>query len=215
MFCWLVYALASCRGAASPWIWTLLLTELEAGDSDSEPEGVLITGTSAGFSHLVGNVSAMQSVHLGNSISRWNQQLSSRNATTSRRRYERDLRTQGVAFQYSGHTALVIRESQAAIPELFAQHPVLLEQVVDHLALMLVHPSGNSDEQEWEGIENSRHLPSVGSSRADIRNRYGCRQIEFPVHTRSGINGMLPRAYTSGKFGVTRSRSLYRSSFNP
>jgi hypothetical protein len=26
---------------------------------------------------------------------------------------------------------------------------------------------------------------------------------------------MLPRAYTSGKFGVTRSRSLYRSSFNP
>jgi hypothetical protein len=68
MFCWLVYALASCRGAASPWIWTLLLTELEAGDSGSEPEDVLITGTSAGFSHLVGNVSAIQSVHLGNSF---------------------------------------------------------------------------------------------------------------------------------------------------
>jgi hypothetical protein len=54
------------------------------------------------------------------------------------------------------------------------------------LALMLVHPSGNSDEQKWEGIENSRHLPSVGSSRAasgigTVAGRSNFRSIRDPV----------------------------------
>src|SRR3954470_5120031 len=54
--------LASWRRAASPWIWTFVPTQLEAGDLDSEPEGVFTTGTSAGFLHPIGKVSATQSL---------------------------------------------------------------------------------------------------------------------------------------------------------
>src|SRR3954471_12991662 len=51
-------------------------------------------------------------------------------------------------------TALVIVQPQAAIPELFAKDPILLAQVVDHLELVLVPPSGDRDQHEPEGIDN-------------------------------------------------------------
>jgi hypothetical protein len=79
---------------------------------------------------------------------------------------------------------LVIRQSQSSSAELFAEDPVFLAQVLHHLLLVWIHPSGYGEQQEPEGIQDSGHLPSVGSSRVNRGNQRSFQQIEFPVHTR-------------------------------
>ena len=45
-------------------------------------------------------------------------------------------------------TALSVGEPQPSGPELFPQHAVLLLEIVDDIALLLVHPTGERDENE-------------------------------------------------------------------
>src|SRR3982750_4395539 len=73
------------------------------------------------------------------------------------------------------------------VAELLAQHAVLLAQILDHLHLVLIHPSGHGEEQEPERIQDFEHLPSVGSSRADSNNQRCGQQIELSGHTRSPV----------------------------
>jgi hypothetical protein len=49
--------------------------------------------------------------------------------------------------------SLVLGEAEAALSQLLLKNAVLLAQVVDHLQLMLVHPRGNSDQEEAEWIK--------------------------------------------------------------
>ena len=46
---------------------------------------------------------------------------------------------------YCQTSTLVICESESAISELFAQHPILLAQIIDCLSLLLIHPTGDGD----------------------------------------------------------------------
>jgi hypothetical protein len=38
--------------------------------------------------------------------------------------------------------ALIVGESHSAVPELLPEHTVLLSQIVDHVALLLIDPAG-------------------------------------------------------------------------
>src|SRR5262249_44640415 len=49
-------------------------------------------------------------------------------------------------------------EAEAALPQLLPKNAVLLVQVVDHLQLTLVHPPGNSDQEEPERIKYGAHM---------------------------------------------------------
>jgi hypothetical protein len=55
-------------------------------------------------------------------------------------------------------SSLAIREPQTPLAELFAKYTVLFAQIFNYLKLALIHPAGNSDQQEPKWIENSRHL---------------------------------------------------------
>jgi hypothetical protein len=44
--------------------------------------------------------------------------------------------------------ALVITEPQPGVPDLFAQHPIFFNQVINDAVLMLVHPSGNASHEK-------------------------------------------------------------------
>jgi hypothetical protein len=51
------------------------------------------------------------------------------------------------SFGFGGQsTSLVIAEPQTSVAELFAKNTVLFAQVLDHVKLALIHPSGDSDE---------------------------------------------------------------------
>lgn len=56
-------------------------------------------------------------------------------------------------------TALIVIQPQALIAELLAEYAIFLAEIIDHLLLQLVHPSGYRDEQEPERIENSLRSP--------------------------------------------------------
>jgi hypothetical protein len=56
--------------------------------------------------------------------------------------------------------ALFIGESQALLPELFLEHAVLLDEVVDGLGLVAVDPAGESREEELES-EEIGHVPTA------------------------------------------------------
>src|SRR4051812_10311196 len=64
---------------------------------------------------------------------------------------------------------LVVGEPQPPLAELLTQHPVLLAQVFDHLKLALIHPTGNSDQDKAEWIQNGRHLLTSVSAPSEIR----------------------------------------------
>jgi len=42
----------------------------------------------------------------------------------------------------------VITEPQSAVANLFAEHPIFFNQIIDDVVLMLVHPSGNGGDEE-------------------------------------------------------------------
>lgn len=55
-------------------------------------------------------------------------------------------------------TSLVVAESKALVAEFLATNAVLLTKVVDQMELALVHPAGDSHQEELEWIQKSRHL---------------------------------------------------------
>jgi hypothetical protein len=54
--------------------------------------------------------------------------------------------------------ALVIIEPQPSTAELFAKDAVLFAQVLDHVQLAVIHPSGKRDQEKTERIEGCRHV---------------------------------------------------------
>jgi hypothetical protein len=59
-------------------------------------------------------------------------------------------------FGFHGQsTALIVVKPKPTWAELLAQKPVLVAQVIDHLAFPLVHPSGHGDQYETKRIQYS------------------------------------------------------------
>src|SRR5262249_50280524 len=76
-------------------------------------------------------------------------------------------------------TALVVGETQAPGAELFAQDTVLFQEIVDDVALLLVEPAGERDQDELQGMRRPRHGGKRigswigGASAASLRRRSG------------------------------------------
>jgi hypothetical protein len=68
-----------------------------------------------------------------------------------------DSSTQSLCLRGQAPTPIV-GEAKAPVAQLLPEHAILLAQVVDCELLLLVHPSGHSDQQKPERVENSRHL---------------------------------------------------------
>src|SRR6516225_3901863 len=70
---------------------------------------------------------------------------------------------------------LIVGEAKAPVAQLLPEHAILLAQVVDCELLLLVHPSGHSDQQKPERVENSRHLEPALSQASQFFGLYDLR----------------------------------------
>ena len=77
------------------------------------------------------------------------------------RRHDRGELAQQPSSQCPGFrgepTALVVSEAQATGAELFPQDAVLFLKIVDDVALLLVDPAGERDQDELEWLRQRRH----------------------------------------------------------
>src|SRR6266849_7384133 len=77
------------------------------------------------------------------------------------RRHDRRYFPQHAPAEYLGFrgetTALIIREPQPPGPELFPQGAVLLLEIIDDIALSLIHPTGERDQNEPQWIRQRGH----------------------------------------------------------
>ena len=80
---------------------------------------------------------------------------------------------------------------------MLAQNSVLLSQILDHLLLVLIHPTGNRHQQELKWIEHSRHLLPILSTRSPVTNRLSIHSVR--------ISG--PCATVIGRFYNSRDHS--------
>ena len=53
--------------------------------------------------------------------------------------------------------ALIVGEAQPARAELLAEHPILGLEIVDHVALLLVDPAGQGDEEKPQRVRSRNH----------------------------------------------------------
>ena len=67
-----------------------------------------------------------------------------------------DAAAEGLGFRCQS-SPLRVGESQPSGPELFAEDAVLLLEIVDDVALLLVHPTGERDENEPQRVGQRRH----------------------------------------------------------
>jgi hypothetical protein len=77
-------------------------------------------------------------------------------------------------------TALIVREPQTSGAELFSQGAVLFLEIVDDIALLLVHPTGERDENEPQRRRQRGHG-------AKATRGYSVRQPGPPDFVRTGI----------------------------
>jgi hypothetical protein len=68
--------------------------------------------------------------------------------------------------------ALIVSEAQPPRSELFSEHTVLLPEVVDHIALLLMDPAGDRHKQKSQRMRQRRHHASV-SEAPDARRPAG------------------------------------------
>jgi len=68
----------------------------------------------------------------------------------------RSFRPSPLAFSQT--PALVVREPQAPLAQLFAKDTILFAQVFDYGILSLLHPSGKRDHKKPERIAGCRHV---------------------------------------------------------
>ena len=54
-------------------------------------------------------------------------------------------------------TTLIVVEAQRSRSELLAENSVFLTPIVDHLLLLVIHPSRRGDQQQPKGVETLRH----------------------------------------------------------
>lgn len=81
--------------------------------------------------------------------------------------------------------ALVIVEAQPSFAELFTKNSVLFTQVLDHVQLALIHPSGKRDQEKTELIEGCRHVVAFI---IDPRSPAPAMRFRFSGHTRSSTH---------------------------
>jgi hypothetical protein len=62
------------------------------------------------------------------------------------------------ALSFGGQPdALVVRESETTRTELLPEYTILGLEIINHLALLLVDPSGESDDQKAQWVRNRNH----------------------------------------------------------
>ena len=69
--------------------------------------------------------------------------------------------------------ALGVGEPEPRLPELRTEDPILLEEVVDHAALVTVHPAGEDGGEEGERRARAVHPARVSSPDYRGRRRWG------------------------------------------
>jgi hypothetical protein len=79
--------------------------------------------------------------------------------------------------------ALVIGEPQPSIAELFPKDAVLFAQVLDHVQLALIHPSGKRDQEKTEGVERCRHLVAFIIDELHPAQQRGFNEFRFSGHS--------------------------------
>ncbi len=79
---------------------------------------------------------------------------------------------------YCQSTALIVAEAESLIADLFHQHAVLFDEVVDDLGLMAIGPAceGGEEELEWEGVG---HQALIMGSMGGCRMSCCCSAVEF------------------------------------
>jgi hypothetical protein len=93
---------------------------------------------------------------------------------------------------------LIVVESQPTFAQLLPRNAVLLAQVIHDLVVAVIHPSGQSDEQETKRIQHLRHVVQP-LSRASRRSHDGGK-FRMQLHQR------LVRIALSGNNVVDRFR---------
>ena len=64
--------------------------------------------------------------------------------------------------------ALIVREAQPPRSELLPEHTVLLLEVVDHIALLLMDPAGHRHKQTSQRMRQRRHHASVSEAQTRV-----------------------------------------------
>jgi hypothetical protein len=72
-------------------------------------------------------------------------------------------------------SALKVGEPDTSGPELFPQHAVLFLKIIDDIALLLVHPTGERDENEPQRVRQWGH--NVKATRGAVHRLRGARRI--------------------------------------
>ena len=70
---------------------------------------------------------------------------------------------------------MVIGQPQAFVAELFAENAILFLQVVDDIALLLVHPAREADEHEPDGVERLHEATKLACGRPTRQRRHHFR----------------------------------------
>ena len=102
-------------------------------------------------------------------------------------------------------TALIVREPQTSGTELFPKGAVLLLEIVDHLALLLVHPTGECDEHEPQRRRQLDH--GTQATRGDGHRLSGARPKPSPPLPNRPV---LETDRVLGQYGVRSRRSVAR-----
>jgi hypothetical protein len=70
-------------------------------------------------------------------------------------------------------SALRVGEPDTSGPELFPHHPVFFLKIIDDVALLLVHPTGERDENEPQRVRQRGHR--VKATRGSVHRLRGAR----------------------------------------
>jgi len=85
--------------------------------------------------------------------------------------------------------ALLVREPQTSRAKLFPQGPVLFLEIIDNLALVLVHPTGDCDEYELQRKRRQRDHNTQATKSVAWRSMQGPRRCHTGTRSwrRSGF----------------------------
>src|SRR5262245_47892621 len=85
-------------------------------------------------------------------------------------------------------STLVIAETHSAVVDLFAQTPISLDQVMDEMLLMLVHPTGQGYDEERKWVQEHAHCRRLSGTLSALLFSNDFNPFEFLHSTRwSGL----------------------------
>jgi hypothetical protein len=102
------------------------------------------------------------------------------------RRHNRDDVPQDAASECLGSrrqsTALRVGEPQSSVSELFPQDPMLFVEIVDDIVLLLIHPTGERNENKSQRLRQRWHVVKA------TRGRFaGCRAARAKSNRRTAL----------------------------